>query len=135
MLHRMLGSYGGVVAQSRSAAAVQRYLGVFRYGARALALAFRTQPVLASWLFALNALAGLLPVALTYTGKLIVDAVVRASTAHQGPELALQFLLLELGLVMAVAAVQRGLTVCESLLRALLAQAVNELILEKALTL
>ena len=44
-------------------------------------------------------------------------------------------LLLELGLVVLLAAVQRGLTVCESLLRALLGQRVNELILEKALTL
>ena len=44
-------------------------------------------------------------------------------------------LLLELGLVVLLAAAQRGLTVCESLLRALLGQRVNEVILEKALTL
>ncbi|MET0387166.1 MAG: ABC transporter ATP-binding protein, partial [Polyangiales bacterium] len=121
-------------AQARGLAAVQRYLSVFRYGARALGLAFRTQPKIAGWLVVLSVLAGLFPAALTYTGKLIVDAVVHGHDGA-GPTRALRFLGLELALVLLLLATQRALAICESLLRALLAQAVNELILEKALTL
>jgi ATP-binding cassette, subfamily B, bacterial len=120
------------VSEAPSAGLLRQYLGVFQYGARALQLVWGTQPLIAAWLLFLSCVAGLLPAAITYTGKLIVDAVVNAQGA---PEPALKFLALELGLVLLVAAVQRALGVCEALLRALLAQAVNELILEKALTL
>ncbi|HEX4478232.1 MAG TPA: ABC transporter ATP-binding protein, partial [Polyangiaceae bacterium] len=47
----------------------------------------------------------------------------------------LTYVAVELCLVVLLSAAQRGLAVCESLLRALLGQRVNELILEKALTL
>jgi ATP-binding cassette subfamily B protein len=120
------------VSEAASAGSLRQYVGVFQYGARALQLVWRTQPRIAAWLLCLSCVAGLLPAAITYTGKLIVDAVVNAPG---GPEPALAFLALELGLVLLLTAVQRALGVCESLLRALLAQAVNELILEKALTL
>ncbi|MEY4579442.1 MAG: hypothetical protein RL701_4145 [Pseudomonadota bacterium] len=68
-------------------------------------------------------------------GKLIVDAVVHARSTGVGADVALRYLAFELGLVVLVALAQRALAYCESLLRALLAEAVNELILEKALTL
>jgi ATP-binding cassette subfamily B protein len=116
---------------------------LFEYSGRAFALVFDTSRAITMWLGALSAAAGLLPAAIAYVGKLIVDAVVAAAQA--GPQGAfvtpwssgpvLSFLLLELGLVVLLAAAQRGLTVCESLLRALLGQRVNEVILEKALTL
>ena len=112
---------------------MRRYLSVFQYSVRALQLVWSTEPVIAAWLLALSIVSGLVPAAITYTGKLIVDAVVSGRALGQGP--ALRFLALELGLVLLLAAVQRALSVCESLLRALLAQAVNEMILEKALTL
>jgi ATP-binding cassette subfamily B protein len=114
---------------------LRHYFDVFRYGVRALGLVWRTQPRLATWLLGLSVLAGLLPAAITYTGKLIVDAVVLGVRGNAGASHALRYLGLELGLVLSLGAVQRGFTVCESLLRALLAQSVNELILEKALTL
>jgi len=77
----------------------------------------------------------LLPAAITYTSKLIVEAVVGGSRMHAGAEPVLRYVALELGLVVLLGLAQRALSLCESLLRALLAQAVNELILEKALTL
>jgi ATP-binding cassette subfamily B protein len=110
---------------------------VFQYGARALSLVWRTHRTIAASLLALSAVAGLLPALITYTGKLIVDAVVHSAghgtTATATP--ALLYLTIEFGLVLGLAGVQRALGVCESLLRALLGQSVNELILEKALTL
>ena len=47
----------------------------------------------------------------------------------------LGYVALEAVLVAALAATQRGLSTCQSLLRAQLGQRVNEMILEKALTL
>jgi ATP-binding cassette subfamily B protein len=116
---------------------LRRYLGVFQYGARAISLVWRTQPTIATWLLVLSIVAGLLPAAVTYTGKLIVDAVVSGVSHTNGAQrsVALRYLGLEFVLVVALAGVQRALGVCESLLRALLAQSVNEMILQKALTL
>jgi ABC-type multidrug transport system fused ATPase/permease subunit len=70
-------------------------------------------------------------------GKLIVDAVVQAieTNAVADQRLALGYVGLEAGLVILLAGVQQGKSVCQSLLRVLLGQRVNVLILEKALTL
>jgi len=114
----------------------RQFLSLLEYTGRAFALVFDTSRAITFWLAALSATAGLLPAAIAYVGKLIVDAVV-ISARHGGanPAPALVYVALELGLVVVLAAAQRGLTVCESLLRALLGQRVNETILEKALTL
>lgn len=85
-------------------------------------------------------MAGLLPAAISYLGKLIVDAVVLASqiNSHNG-FVNISHPLLYVGLeaiaVILLAGSQRGITICQSLLRALMGQRVNVLILEKALTL
>jgi ATP-binding cassette subfamily B protein len=107
---------------------------------RALGLVWQTSPAILLWLAALSVFAGALPAAIPYAGKMIVDTVVPlASTApHEdyGELLvALLWLSIEAGLVLALSGAQRGLTVADTLLRALLAQRVNEMILEKALTL
>ncbi len=85
----------------------------------------------------LTLVAGLLPAAIAYIGKLIVDAVVVSSTT--GAESNISHCLLYVGLeaiaVALLAGSQRGLMISQSLLRALLGQQVNVLILEKALTL
>jgi ATP-binding cassette subfamily B protein len=87
----------------------------------------------------LTVLAGTLPAAVAYVGALIIDAVVAAIQA--GPdrsELTTRVLLLvavEGLLVAAIAGMQRGISLCQSLLRAQLGQRVNAMILEKALTL
>jgi len=80
--------------------------------------------------------AGLLPAAIAYVGKLIVDSVVLASQSGLDERpLALGYLALEAILVALLAGSQRGLSISQSLLRVMLGQKVNTLILEKALTL
>jgi ATP-binding cassette subfamily B protein len=97
---------------------------------------WNTSPLISIGLAASSVVAGVLPAALAYVGKLIVDAVVShlGQTEHAA-DAALGFVAIELGLVVALSAAQRSIGVCESLLRALLGQRVNEMILEKALTL
>jgi len=116
---------------------LRQSLSVFRYSGRALELVWTTSHTLTIVLAILTLLAGLLPGAIAYIGKLIVDSVVLASRsgveAHRW--MALKYVGLEAIAVMALAATQRGLSVCQSLLRVLLGQRVNVLILEKALTL
>jgi len=78
----------------------------------------------------LTLVAGLLP-AIAYV-KLIVDTVVLASPVVE--RVALGYLGLE-AVAIAAWAASGGLSICQSLLRVLLGQRVNMLILEKALTL
>ena len=86
-------------------------------------------------------MAGLLPAAISYLGKLIVDAVVFASQVNSQSNgfVNISHPLLYVGLeaiaVILLAGSQRGIIICQSLLRALMGQRVNVLILEKALTL
>src|SRR5690606_30625120 len=80
--------------------------------------------------------AGVLPAAVAYVGARIVDAVVAAIQAGgQDASRVIELVVLEGVLVAAIAASQRGLSLCQSLLRAQLGQRVNVMILEKALTL
>ncbi len=115
----------------------ERFFGVFKYSRRGLELVWTTSRALTVALGALTLAAGVLPAAIAYVGKLIVDAVLAASAlgleADLGP--ALGWVGLELGLVAVLAAIQKGLSVCQSLLRAMLGHRVNVMILEKALTL
>jgi len=111
------------------------FFGVFRYSRRALELVWSTDRGLTLALALLTLLAGVLPASVAYVGSLIVDAVLGAigtagSTAH-----VLRLVALEGLLIAAIAAAQRGLSLCQSLLRAQLGQRVNVMILEKALTL
>ena len=115
----------------------RRFLGVFRYTGRAFELVWRTSPSLSLWLGLLSLAAGLLPAGIAFVGKLIVDGVVLAmeTGAHADQQAVVVGVGAELALVAALAAAQKGLEVIQNLLRALLSQKVNELILEKALTL
>jgi ATP-binding cassette subfamily B protein len=119
------------------AGGVSRFVGVFRYTGRAVRLVWSTHRGLTVALFVLSLVAGFLPASIAYTGKLIVDAVVKAmeSGAEADRTMALVWVGAELGLVALVAAAQRGLEVSKQLLRALLGQRVNEMILERALEL
>ena len=116
------------------------FLGVFRYSGRALQLVWSTSRPLTIALALLTLIAGLLPAGVAYVGAHIVDAVVHASRQWAASGSApwwpvIQWVLLEGLLVALLAGAQRGLSVCQSLLRALLGQRVNVMILEKALTL
>ncbi len=119
--------------------ALRQSLAVFRYSGRAIGLVWNTSRLLTIILATLTLAAGLLPAAIAYLGKLIVDAVVLASQSDGSNFVNIYRPLLYVGLeaiaVALLAGSQRGLTICQSLLRVLLGQRVNVLILEKALTL
>jgi ATP-binding cassette, subfamily B, bacterial len=126
--------------ESSSPIAIESYLGVYRYSRRAVELVWSTHKGLTIALAIFTVVAGVMPAAIAYVGKLIIDAVVAAIAVAQAGEdpaysLVLQFVVIEGVLVAGVAAVQRGIGYCQSLLRVLLSQRVNILILEKALTL
>jgi ATP-binding cassette, subfamily B, bacterial len=111
------------------------FFGVFRYSRRALELVWSTNRGLTVALALLTLLAGVLPASVAYVGALIVDAVVGAIRTAGSAGHVLRLVALEGLLVAAIAAAQRGLSLCQSLLRAQLGQRVNVMILEKALTL
>jgi ATP-binding cassette, subfamily B, bacterial len=117
--------------------AIRKSLSVFRYSGKALGLVWTTSRALTITLAVLTLSGGLLPGAIAYIGKLIVDSVVLAARSGLASDrsLALSYVAVEAGAIVALAASQRGLVVCQQLLRVLLGQRVNVLILEKALTL
>jgi ATP-binding cassette, subfamily B, bacterial len=124
-----------VSAAQREPLTIRGFFGVFRYSRRALELVWSTNRALTVALAVLTLVAGILPASVAYVGSLIVDAVVAAMRSGAGAARVVELVALEGALVMAIAAAQRGLSLCQSLLRAQLGQRVNVMILEKALTL
>ena len=127
-------------ANTESQALAQSFFGVFRYSRSAIGLVWSTNRRLSIALGVMTLLAGALPAAVAYIGSLIVDSVVAATHSYAQSGAAayrpvLQFVVLEALVVAAIAATQRGISLCQSLLRAQLGQRVNVMILEKALTL
>ncbi|MDJ0834992.1 MAG: ABC transporter ATP-binding protein [Acidobacteriota bacterium] len=115
----------------------KQFFGTFRYTNRAIGLVWSTSKPLTIAMVIMTLFAGVLPAATAYVGKLIVDGVVLAAQTGSRADLnqALVYVGLECGLMVIMAGGSRGLTVAQSLLRALLGQRVNVMILEKALTL
>jgi len=113
---------------------------VFIYSRRALELVWTTSKRLALVFASLTLVAGVLPAAVAWVGQLIVDGVVTAMGQQQQSGSAdttfvLLFVAAEAGLVALIAGAQRGISTCQALLRALMGQRINLMILEKALTL
>lgn len=130
----------GSAPNARPPELASSFLGVFRFSGRALTLVWSTSRPLTMVLGLLTLAAGLLPAGVAYVGALIIDAVVAASRAASAGEPVtmtpvITVIALEAALVMALAGAQRGISLCQSLLRAQLGQRVNVMILEKALTL
>jgi ABC-type multidrug transport system fused ATPase/permease subunit len=126
-------SYG----DAENASLLTRSLGVFRYTRRALALVWSTSAPLGVTLGLLTLVAGVLPATAAWVGQLIVDSVVAAIEAREAGEIVdfrtpLQWVALEGLIMVGIAGAQRGIAACQSLLRALLGQRVNEMILDKA---
>ena len=120
--------------------ALQSYLGVFRYSRRAVVLVWSTHKGLTIALALLTVTAGVLPAGAAYVGKLIVDAVVAEIDVvrlggEPGYSQVLFWVAVEGLLVAGMTGVQRGIGFSQTLLRVLISQRVNVLILEKALTL
>ena len=107
---------------------------VFVFTRRAFGLVWTTSKWLAYAFCFFTLVAGLLPATLAYVSKLLVDGVVAARAVHE-PARAVNYVILEAAAVIALALVQRAIGVTQSLLRAQLGQRVNEMVLEKALTL
>ena len=124
-----------------SSKSLKESLGLYRYSLKAMKLVWDTSPQLTILLALLTLIGGLLPAVMAYIGKLIIDSVIEASKIGSVSGfsnthwLALKYLGLEAIIIILLEAVRRGLSVCQSLLRALLGQKVNVLILEKSLTL
>ncbi len=136
--HAPLAAASGERRSGRQA--LDDYLGFWRYSRRAIALVWSTHRRLTISLGLLTLAAGLMPAGVAYLGKLIVDAVVAALEANRAgaaPDYArvLSLVVFEGLLVAALSGVQRGINLCQSLLRVLLSQRVHFLILDKALTL
>ena len=116
---------------------IGRFFGVFRYSKEALILVWTTDKRLTLLLLALTIFAGVIPGAIAYVGKLIVDSVVLAIETDLDADRwkVLRNIGFEAVLIILMAAAQRIIMVSNSLLRALLGQRVNIMILEKAQTL
>lgn len=128
-------------AQSQSAPnPISRFFSAFQYSGVAIRIVWRTSAALTVVLALTTLLAGILPAAIAYVGQLIVDAVV---TAIQTPaearapatRQAITYVLWEAGLVVLITGVQRINSVSQSILRVLLGNEINVMILEKALAL
>jgi ATP-binding cassette subfamily B protein len=111
------------------------WLAVFQYSTRALALVWTTNRALAVLLGALAVVSGVVPGAIAYVGRWLVDAVVAANAGQGDAAHVLRYVAYEGGLVVLLAAAQRGTMLAQSLLRVQLGHRVNMLVLEKALTL
>jgi ATP-binding cassette subfamily B protein len=112
----------------------ERLKGSFAYTGRALGLVWKSAPVGTVALAVLTVLVAALYPASAYVGKLIVDAVV-AARGGGSTDAALRYVLLELGVITAIAMTERGLALIRQMVGARLGVDVNVMILEKALTL
>ncbi len=125
-----------VAPPQRAGEALRSFFGVFRYSRHAVQLVWDTNRSLLFTAGGLTLIGGVLPAGVAWIGAQIVDAVVHAmhSPLHEVQRV-LRLVLLEGVLVALLSGVQRGLSLCQALLRAQLGQRVNVMILEKALTL
>ena len=110
---------------------------VFRHVPSTLGLVWESDRRAALGIGALTLLLAVLPAAIAWVGKLIVDAVVAAAGSHAAADRArvLSLVLLELALMAASMAAGRVLGYLRELLRVNLGNRINERILEKALAL
>jgi ATP-binding cassette subfamily B protein len=102
----------------------------FAHTPRTLRLAWSAAPRMSSVLGALTVVAALLPLAVAYVGKVIIDAVVAGDAART-----LRLVLLELAVIALQALTLRSLGLVRSLLGARLSIDINLMILRKAQTL
>lgn len=126
--------------QSAPVQLLTKFLSVFKYSRVAIEIVWGTSAALTLTMALATLAAGLLPAAIAYVGQLIVDAVVTAiqappETKAAATDLTIFYVLCEAGLVVLITGVQRLNSVCQSILRVLLGNKINVMILEKSLTL
>ncbi len=118
----------------------RQFFGVFKYSKRALELVWTTSRKLSFLLAFVTLLAGVLPSAVAWVGARIVDSVLAAAATRNSPggadySTVVMWVLVEALILVAITASHRGITLCQSLLKAKLSHRVNVMILEKALSL
>lgn len=119
---------------------VKKFISVFKYSAVAVRIVWNTSPSLTIVMALTTLVAGILPASIASVGGMFVDAV---SSAFQASALdnetardnVLRFVLIEAGLVVLMTGAQKLNGICQAVLRALLGNEINVMILEKALTL
>ena len=119
---------------------VRKFFSVFQYSRVALEIVWSTSAALTLTMAFSTLISGVLPAAIASVGGLFVDAVASAfqqdsAVAEQARDDVLFYVFLELGLVVLMTGAQRLNTICQSILRVLLGNKINVMILEKALTL
>ncbi len=118
-----------------------RALGSFSHTPRTLALVWRSSPGGLMAVALLTLLSAALPVTMAWVGKLIVDAVVAAPQAAPGAARELAYahvthwVLVELGIIVGIGLVERGLGLLRQLVGSRLGIDLNVMIMEKALQL
>ena len=127
-------------ASSAEPGSVRKFLSVFQYSKVAMEIVWSTSATLTLVMAATTLVSGILPAAIASIGGLFVDAVASAiQSTGDAAEVArsdvLFYVLVEAGLVVIMTGAQKLNTVCQSILRVLLGNKINVMILEKALTL
>lgn len=124
----------------KSPNAVRKFLSVFKYSRVAIGIVWGTSAALTVTMALTTLVSGVLPAAIASIGGLFVDAV--AVALQEGGDLSIEsrntvlyYVMLEAGLVVLMTGAQRISTVSQSILRVLLGNKINVMILEKALTL
>ena len=117
-----------------------KFFSAFQFSRRAIVMVWDTSQPLTIIMGLSTLVIGVSPAAIASVGGLFVDAV--ASSFQQSGEDMLQaredalfYVFIELGLVVIMTGAQRLNAICQSILRVLLGNKINVLILEKALTL
>lgn len=123
-----------------SPTSIRKFVSVFQYSRVALEIVWSTSAALTVTMALTTLVAGVLPAAIASIGGLFVDAVSTAlqqtgAVAEQARADVLFYVLVEAGLVVLMTGAQRINAVCQSILRVLLGNKINVMILEKALTL
>lgn len=118
------------VTRREPASIRDRVRGSFEFVPRAFGLLVVSAKGKTIALFVLTLIGAMLPLAIAYVGKALVDAVAKGL-----PDQTLWWVLVELGLVTALALVDRGLGLLRTLMGARMALDINTTILEKTLTL
>lgn len=119
---------------------VSKFLAVFQYSKVALEIVWSTSAALTLLMAGATLISGVLPGLIASVGGLFVDAVASAlqqtgDQAEQARSDVLFYVLIEAGLVVLMTGAQKVNSVCQSILRVLLGNKINVMILEKALTL
>ena len=126
--------------QQESQNSIRKFVSVFQYSRVAIGIVWSASAALTVVMAVTTLIAGILPAAIASVGGLFVDAVANAiqqtgEAAAQARNDVLFYVLVEAGLVVIITGAQKLNTVCQSILRVLLGNKINVMILEKALTL